>query len=256
MRNIVLNIAGSGIRYVEGQSIGVIVPGLNADGGRHRARLYSIASSRMGDDGLSQTITLCVKRVVYKNDHGVMQKGLASNFLCDLYEGDSVEIIGPAGRTFLLPADDTVNLILIAAGTGIAPFRGFIKHIYKEKKFWNGRVQLFYGVRNHLENIYHNRQNDDIGLYLDQGTFEAFQAFSRPDARTPGQHVQEIVADHGMEIWKTLREGHFSLYICGMKGMEEGVEQVFKQQAESAGEDWSALKNKFRAEGRWNLETY
>ena len=127
IRNIVLDISNSGIQYLEGQSLGVIPPGKQEDGRPHRVRLYSIASSRTGEYGCSQTVTLCVKRVAFRDELGNEVRGVASNFLCDLEVGQHCSIIGPAGRTFFLPADDSVNLIMVAAGTGIAPFRAFMQ---------------------------------------------------------------------------------------------------------------------------------
>ncbi|HSQ41269.1 MAG TPA: FAD-binding oxidoreductase [Fibrobacteraceae bacterium] len=256
IRNIVLDLSGSGIQYLEGQSIGVIPPGTQADGRPHRVRLYSIASARTGEDGSSASVTLCVKRVLAQDEQGQEIRGVASNYLCDLKAGDSVSIIGPSGRTFFLPQDDSVNLILIAAGTGIAPFRAFIQRIYRDKKSWSGKVRLFFGARNGMESIYMNRKNDDIGQYMSQETFEAFQAFSHADKSSPKVYVQDQVAANQEDVCSMIDEGNFSLYLCGMKAMEQGVEQVFRQHAERSGRNWDELKARFKAEGRWNIETY
>lgn len=256
IRNIVFDISESGIQYLEGQSIGVIPPGLNENEKPHRVRLYSIASSRTGEYGCSRTVTLCVKRVVFKNDAGEEVRGVASNFLCDLKVGDPVNIIGPSGRHFLLPQDDTVNIIMVAAGTGIAPFRAFIQRIYRDKKQWNGKVRLFFGARNGMESIYMNRENADIEQYFNVETFEAFKAFSHGDMSGRKQYVQDQIKENQEEICAMLDEGNFSFYLCGMKAMEQGVEQVFRDHAESLGRDWDALKARFKAEGRWNIETY
>ncbi|XP_010497428.1 PREDICTED: ferredoxin--NADP reductase, leaf isozyme 1, chloroplastic-like, partial [Camelina sativa] len=70
------------IPYREGQSIGVIPEGIDKNGKPHKLRLYSIASSAIGDFGDSKTVSLCVKRLVYTNDSGETVKGVCSNFLC------------------------------------------------------------------------------------------------------------------------------------------------------------------------------
>jgi ferredoxin--NADP+ reductase len=256
IRNIVLDLSNSGIQYIEGQSIGVIPPGKQEDGRNHRVRLYSIASSRTGEYGCSQTVTLCVKRVVYKNEEGNEVRGVASNFLCDLKVGQHVSIMGPTGRTFFLPQDDTVNLIMVAAGTGIAPFRAFIQRIYRDKKHWNGKVRLFFGARNGMESIYMNRRNDDIAQYMTHETFDAFSAFSNPTPERPKSYVQDEIAANQDEICDMIDEGNFSFYLCGMKAMEEGVESVFRAHAERNGRNWDELKAKYKAQGRWNIETY
>jgi ferredoxin--NADP+ reductase len=70
------------VPYREGQSIGVIPDGVDKNGKPHKLRLYSIASSAIGDFGDSKTVSLCVKRLVYTNDQGQIVKGVCSNFLC------------------------------------------------------------------------------------------------------------------------------------------------------------------------------
>jgi ferredoxin--NADP+ reductase len=74
--------------------------------------------------------TLCVRRATYfdpelgKDDPA--KKGVCSNFLADAKPGDSVQLTGPTGKVMLLPANPNSDLILIATGTGIAPYRFFI----------------------------------------------------------------------------------------------------------------------------------
>jgi len=256
IRNIVFDISESGIQYIEGQSIGVIPPGQQEDGRPHRVRLYSIASSRTGEYGCSRTVTLCVKRVLFQDESGQEVRGVASNYLCDLKVGDETAIIGPSGRHFFLPQDDTVNLIMVAAGTGIAPFRAFIQRIYRDKKSWNGKVRLFFGARNGMESIYMNQENSDIGQYMSIETFEAFQAFSHADHGGRKVYVQDQIAENQEEICEMIDEGNFSFYLCGMKAMEQGVDAVFRAHAERYGRNWDELKALYKAEGRWNIETY
>jgi len=258
VRNIVLDVAESGIQYVEGQSIGIIPPGEREKGKAHKTRLYSIASSRTGDDGTSTTATICVKRVFSEDkESGALVPGVASNYLCDLKPGDSVALIGPNGRRFLLPEDDSTDLILIAVGTGIAPFRSFVRHIYLEKGFWNGRVRLFYGVKNAMEALFLNDKNDDIGQYMTQETFEAFRALSRVDKEDAEKgYVQHKLAEQKQEVWEMICAGNFAVYICGLKGMEQGVDAVFSSLAEQQDLDWQDMKAKFINNGQWNTEVY
>lgn len=256
--NIILDVAGSGIRYIEGQSLGIIPPGERAVGKPHKARLYSIASARTGDDGTSTTATICVKRVFSKDEiTGIIVPGIASNYLCDLKAGDSVALIGPNGRRFLLPEADSTDLILIAVGTGIAPFRAFIRHIFLEKGFWNGRIRLFYGIKNAMEALFLNNQNDDIGQYMTKDTFEAFRALSRVHNQDAEKgYVQHKLAEHKQEVWEIICAGNFAVYICGLKGMEEGVDEVFSSLARHQGLDWPSMKAEFIKNGQWNLEVY
>ena len=257
IHNLVLDLRGSGIQYIEGQSVGVVPLGTQEDGRPHRVRLYSIASSRTGDDGTSSSVTLCVKRVIVQDEAGNTIRGVASNYLCDLKPGDPVALIGPSGRTFFLPEDDQVDLIMVAAGTGIAPFRAFIHRVYRERKGWKGKVRLFYGTRTGMDSAYFNRESDDISQYMTHETFEAFQAFSdMPEETGNKAFVQDHLRENQEAVWQTLRKGNFSFYLCGMKAMEEGVNHVFAELAARDGLDWDALKAEYKKEGRWNVETY
>ena len=97
--------------YWEGQSWGVIPPGTREkDGKPHAVRLYSIASSRYGDDMTGKTGSLCVRRATYwcpelKADDPA-KKGICSNFLCDTTPGTEVKMTGPAGKVMLMPEQD------------------------------------------------------------------------------------------------------------------------------------------------------
>lgn len=255
IRNIILDLTDSSIQYLEGQSIGIIPPGTQENGKPHRIRLYSIASSSQGDFECGQTVTLCVKRVVFQDENGQEVRGLASNYLCDLIPGDTVNIIGPTGRTFFLPQDDETNLIMVAAGTGIAPFRAFIHKVFRDHGAWKGQVRLFFGTRNPMESAYMNRANTDIGQYMEEKTFKAFQAFSHTQD-SPKQYVQNQLEANQEEIWSMINEGNFSFYLCGMKAMEQGVNDVFVRLAERDGKNWDEMKAVFKQEGRWNIEVY
>lgn len=258
VRNIILGVSGSGIRYIEGQSVGVLPPGERKTGVPHKARLYSIASPRTGDDGTSSTVTVCVKRVFRQDEQtGKMVAGVASGFLCDLKPGDPVKLIGPSGRRFILPEEDSTDLILIAVGTGIAPFRAFIKYIFQEKGHWNGRIRLFYGAKNAMEALFLNRRNDDIAQYMTEDIFKAFRALSRVSSDDAEKgYVQHKLAEHKQELWEMIREENFCVYICGLKGMEKGVDEVFSTLAAQHGREWQAMKAQFVHSGRWNTEVY
>ncbi|CAI0461659.1 unnamed protein product [Linum tenue] len=121
------------VPYREGQSIGVIPEGIDKNGKPHKLRLYSIASSAIGDFGDSKTVSLCVKRLVYVNDQGETVKGVCSNFLCDLKPGSEVTITGPVGKEMLMPKDPNATIIMLGTGTGIAPFRSFLWKMFFEK---------------------------------------------------------------------------------------------------------------------------
>ena len=125
--------------YWEGQSYGVIPPGKNPKNGKpNSVRLYSIASSRYGDDMTGTTTSLCVRRANYwcpelKADDPA-KKGVCSNFLCDTKPGEEIMLTGPSGKVMLIPEKDPkADLIMVATGTGIAPYRSIIRRLFVEK---------------------------------------------------------------------------------------------------------------------------
>jgi len=256
VRHVVLDLTGSGLTYFEGQSIGIVPPGIDAKGKPHKLRLYSIASSRVGDHKDGNTVSLCVKRVVYKHpETGETVRGVASNFICDLNPGDEVMITGPTGKTFLLPEDPTANLVLIATGTGIAPFRAFLRRIFDEMETpWQGKVWLFFGMQNSNSYLY----RDELAGFVSKGNFRISEAISREQKNAQGgrMYVQHRIAEHAEELWNLISGGNTYTYICGLKGMENGIDEAFAGVAVGQGITWSEYQFKLKQEGFWHVETY
>jgi ferredoxin--NADP+ reductase len=258
VRHVVLDLDGLDYRYLEGQSLGVLAPGTDARGRAHKLRLYSIASTRLGDDGRGRTASLCVKRVVYHDPAtGRERRGVASNFLCDLEPGADVPVAvtGPAGKAFLLPEDPATNLILVATGTGIAPFRAFLRRIYLERPEWPaGAVHLFFGARTAAECLY----REELEAFLDHPGFHLTTAFSREQSTADGRrmYVQHRMAEQIGTLWDLLRRDDTYLYICGLKGMEDGIDAVLEAHAEAEGVPWAPFRDALRKSGRIAIETY
>jgi ferredoxin--NADP+ reductase len=255
VRHIVLDLEGLDYRYLEGQSLGVLPPGADDRGRPNKLRLYSIASTRTGDDGRGRTASLCVKRVVYQDPTtGAPRRGVASNYLCDLEPGAEVRVTGPVGKSFLLPEDPATNLILVATGTGIAPFRAFLRRIYRELPSWEGAVFLFFGVRTAAEYLY----RDELESFGDRPGYRLHTAFSREQATADGRrlYVQHRMAEQVEAIWDLLDRENTLLYVCGLKGMELGIAETLEARAAADGVDGKALLNALQKSGRLLVETY
>jgi benzoyl-CoA 2,3-dioxygenase component A len=237
---------------LEGQSIGIVPPGVAADGRAHVARQYSIASARNGERPGYNNLALTVKRVT--RDHaGRPVRGVASNYLCDLQVGDTVQVIGPFGTSFLMPNHPKSNILMICTGTGSAPMRAMTewrRRLRKTGRFEGGKLALFFGARTPQELPYfgplQSLPKDFIDINL---------AFSR----TPGQprrYVQDAMRERAVDVAELLKDVHTFVYVCGLKSMEEGVVLALRDIAEEAGLSWDTLGPTLRREGRLHLETY
>jgi ferredoxin--NADP+ reductase len=255
VRHIVLDLDGLTYPYLEGQSLGVLTPGVDEAGRPIKLRLYSIASSRQGDDASGRTASLCVKRVEYPDPAtGATRRGVASNYLCDIEAGAPVSITGPAGRHFLLPDDPGANLILAATGTGIAPYRAFLRRVFRELPAWTGQVWLFFGAKRRGEFLY----GDELESYRDRPNYRLVTAFSREEQTPDGRrmYVDHRIAEQIGPLWELLQDNRTYFYICGIKGMEDGIDRALASTAPGGPEAWQAVRAALDEGGRLRIETY
>jgi ferredoxin--NADP+ reductase len=250
VRHMVLRLPGDGFEYFEGQSIGVLAPGPHEFGNPYHLRLYSIASSRNGENHRENTLSICVRRCFYIDDiSGERYPGKASNFLCDAQPGDTIQIAGPYGSQFRVPVDESCNMLMVGAGTGIAPFRAFVKHIYDEHKGWKGKVRLFYGAKTGMEMLYLNDLKKDLGLYYDQGSFRAFEAISPRPAFDVPPALDQVLVENSQEVWDMLRQPKTFVYLAGLV---DAARKFDKAMAVAAGGEniWRQRRAELLEEGR------
>ncbi|XP_017978306.1 PREDICTED: ferredoxin--NADP reductase, leaf isozyme, chloroplastic [Theobroma cacao] len=247
------------VPYREGQSIGVIPDGIDKNGKPHKLRLYSIASSALGDFGDSKTVSLCVKRLVYTNENGELVKGVCSNFLCDMKPGSEVKITGPVGKEMLMPKDPNATIIMLATGTGIAPFRSFLWKMFFEKhddyKF-NGLAWLFLGVPTGSSLLYKEEFEKMKEKYPDN--FRLDFAVSREQTNEKGEkmYIQTRMDQYSKELWELLKKDNTYVYMCGLKGMEKGIDDIMVSLAAEDGIDWTEYKRQLKKSEQWNVEVY
>ncbi|VVE25604.1 benzoyl-CoA oxygenase/reductase, BoxA protein [Pandoraea communis] len=250
IHHIVLDFGKQPFPVLEGQSIGIIPPGTTADGRAHHARQYSIASPRDGERPGYNNLALTVKRVT-KDHQEQAVGGVCSNYLCDLKKGDVVNVMGPFGSTFLMPNHADSHLLMICTGTGAAPMRAMTEYRRRRRlKGATGKLMLFFGARTQGELPYFGPL-----LNLPKDFIDTNLAFSR----TPGQakrYVQDAMRERAADVAALLRHEHTYIYVCGLKGMEDGVLQVLQTIAGEAGLDWQSLWQRMKTEGRLHLETY
>ena len=250
--HIVLDFGKMPFPVLEGQSIGILPPGVDANGRAHHARQYSISSPRNGERPGYNNLSLIVKRVL-EDSQGSPVRGVASNYLCDLAVGDTVDVIGPFGSSFLMPNHPHSKIVMICTGTGSAPMRAMTewrRRLRASGKFDGGRLMLFFGARTQEELPYFGPLQNLPKDFIDSNF-----AYSRANGQ-PKRYVQDLIRERGADVAPLLADPDCFFYVCGLKSMEEGVVLALHDVAHNAGLDWTSLAADLKQQGRLHLETY
>ena len=250
VRHIILDFGAVAFPVLEGQSIGIVPPGHDKQGRPHAMRLYSVASARDGERPNTNNLAITVKRVLEKQADGSIFAGVASNYLADLPPGARIEVIGPFGATFLLPDDLDTDILMVCTGTGSAPFRGFTERRRRIGQSGRGRLYLYFGARTPQELPYFGPLQR-----LPETLIDKELVFSRE----PGgqrEYVQERMRKRADRLAPLLGRAGLHIFICGVRGLEQGVEAALTEIAGKVGLDWSSLRQEMREQGRFHVETY
>jgi ferredoxin--NADP+ reductase len=264
VQHIMFDLSGGNLHYVEGQSIGIIPAGTDAAGKPHKLRLYSIASTRHGDRMDDQTVSLCVRQLEYQNpETKETVYGVCSTYLCHIEPGTEVKITGPVGKEMLLPDDPEATIIMLATGTGIAPFRAYLWRMFKEAERransdyqFKGLAWLIFGVP-YTPNILYKQELEEIQSQY-PNNFRLTYAVSREQQNAEGgrMYIQHRVAEHAAELWDLMQKPNTHTYMCGLKGMEDGIDEALSAAAAEKGVDWVEFRKQMKKDHRWHVETY
>lgn len=260
VRHLIFDISGGDLRYLEGQSIGIVPPGNDDKGKPHKLRLYSIASTRHGDNLDDKTVSLCVRQLEYKHpETGETVYGVCSTFLCNLEQDADVAITGPVGKEMLLPDDEDATIIMMATGTGIAPFRAFLWRMFKEQhedyKF-KGLAWLVFGIP-YTANILYKEELEKLQQEFPDN-FRLTYAISREQKNPEGgkMYLQDRIKENADQMWDLVQKPNTHTYICGLKGMEGGIDEGMSAAAGKFDVDWSQYQKQLKKQHRWHVETY
>ena len=175
---------------------------------RLKPRLYSIASSHDAHPGYVE-LTVGIVRFEYNNRP---RGGLCTQFMADEIDtsGAPIGVFMSPTKSFILPEDKDVDIIMVGPGTGIAPFRA----ILEQRVFDGGKGKnwLFFGDQSSKTEFYYK---DTIETWMDQGDLYRFTtAWSRDQEEKI--YVQHRLKEHGAEVWEWFERGAY-FYICGDK---------------------------------------
>ncbi|KAA8734944.1 sulfite reductase flavoprotein subunit alpha [Acinetobacter qingfengensis] len=189
------------------------------------ARAYSISSCGKTH---TEAVDLCIRQVGYHHQQRDYQ-GITSCYLANLKPDNQVSVFVRSNPNFHLPENINAPIIMIGAGTGIAPFIGFLQFIEQYTPSTNS--YLFFGERYRQHDfLYETELNQYLAANVLNGLFTAF---SRD--QTEKYYVQDALLDQAELVWQLLEQGAY-IYVCGSKNMGKAVDESLIYIAEHIGQ--------------------
>ncbi|CAK7204228.1 hypothetical protein SEUCBS139899_006982 [Sporothrix eucalyptigena] len=192
-----------------------------------RVRQYSISSSPLWNPG-HVTLSYSILSAPALADASRTYEGVASHYLSSLQVGDHIHVaVRPSHASFHLPHDaENVPVICVAAGTGLAPFRGFIQE--RAALLGAGRklapAHLFFGCHGPADDLY----REELDRWQASGAIKVHRAFSREDPKNEAQgcrHVQDRLYHDRASMTELWQQGA-RVYVCGSRQVGEGVKKA------------------------------
>lgn len=150
------------------------------------------------------TVDLVLSIVEYEKPAGTVRKGLCSNYLKEAKIGSTVTCVHRPIHTLVKPLAEGKPVVMIAAGSGIAPFRAVWQHL-KAKGADRSKNILFFGCRNQAENLFYAESESAV---------RRITAFSR-DNKSRKKYVQDVVEENGDLVNDLIWEQGGAILVCG-----------------------------------------
>ncbi|KAJ1558496.1 hypothetical protein HK096_011437 [Nowakowskiella sp. JEL0078] len=202
-------------------------------------RRYSISSSPNAVGAGVATVTVGIVQDVVPDSENVYP-GLCSEYLSLLQPDQKVQAsVRPCkDKAFRTPVEPDVPVVMIAAGTGVSPFLGFLQErksagFKSKEKGGVSSTVLYFGCRNEDDYIY----REEIEQFVSEGTLDAIEvAYSRPKTNMSKKYVQHLLLENASKIWKTLIQEHGKIFICGSaSGMAHDVLKTIENISQQLG---------------------
>jgi sulfite reductase (NADPH) flavoprotein alpha-component len=214
-------------------------------------RLYSVASSRAKD---ADRVDISVK-IIENEDQFRIRNGVCSSYLWSRLDvGDKVPVTLETIEKFRLPLNDALPVIMIAAGTGIAPFRAFLQE--REARKSGGKNWLLLGERNRRSDFLYQ---DDLEVYQSKGLLnELSTAFSRD--QKDKRYVSHLIEEESERVINWLNDGAI-IYVCGSKNqlaksVRQSLINVFRVHHGLDVQSATQMFNQLKANKRYQEEVY
>jgi len=156
-------------------------------------------------------------------------------------------------------ATPEADIIMVATGTGVAPFRAFWKRLFVEKtpaaENFKGLAWLFLGVANREALLY----DDELQAIAQAhpAHFKLDYALSREQTNAQGgkMYIQDKVEEYADDVFERLDKGAH-MYFCGLKGMMPGVLAMLEVVCAKKGLDFKEFVKGLKERGQWHVEVY
>ena len=216
---------------------------------QHRA--YSISSSgKMHTDSVHLTVA-SVRYNAHDRDH----KGVCSTYIADLVDSDTaVKIFFSPNKSFRVPEDDSLPMIMVGPGTGIAPFRAFLQE--REFRKASGQNWLLFGDRNAATDYIYQ---DEIEAMQEKGVLNRLDlAFSRDQEEKI--YVQDRMIEKGAEMFAWLEQGG-SFFVCGdasymAKDVDKALHAIIETHGSKTADQAAEYVNQLKKEKRYVRDVY
>ncbi|GHO42860.1 bifunctional cytochrome P450/NADPH--P450 reductase [Ktedonospora formicarum] len=206
-----------------------------------RPRYYSISSSPL-DKSDECSLSVGIVEGPAWSGHATFE-GVCTSYLSKQSAGDIIyAFVQNTNSPFHLPEDTHTPIIMIAAGTGISPFRGFTQERAQQKRAGQqiGEMLLFFGCRDPQHTLY----QDELEKLEQEGVVKVYNAFSRLP-KQPKMYVQERVWEEQDAVWNLLQQGAI-VYVCGdtntmVPAVAENFKRIYQEKAgksEQEAEQW------------------
>lgn len=214
-------------------------------------RFYSIASSLSCHP---EELHLLVTTFSYKIQEEE-RTGVGSDFLC--YRADilntPISMYIQSNPNFSLPSDPNTPIIMIGAGTGVAPYRAFLQKRSMEQT--KTRNWLFFGERNRQNDFYYE---EELQSYVEKGLLKLTTAFSRDQLAKC--YVQHQMTAHSKELWEWIEQGA-TLYVCGdakhmAKDVQQALIEIIHREGGTSLEEAAQFLQRLRKEKRYQTDVY
>jgi cytochrome P450/NADPH-cytochrome P450 reductase len=193
-----------------------------------RPRYYSISSSPLQDPSIC-TISYGVIDTASLSGEGHFI-GVAGSYLKHLREGDQVQVsVRSTNKFFRLPTDSETPIVMFCAGTGLAPFRGFIQQRVVQLTATKAPLApalLFVGCRSKTKDRLYAEEFDE---WTALGAVDVRYAFSRESEASEGcKYVQDRLLKDGKDIADMWRKGA-KVFVCGSPALSNAVGEASKK---------------------------